>query len=131
MTMFNLPSDDQFGEMINDGVARLSKLYRNNLANVGFVVADEPTPDQRRQLQLRCDETLFGLYEGIPLTKRGTGYNLVLPDKITVFKLPMFRASRNPAEIAEHVRHTVWHEIAHYYGLNHAQIHKLDGTTKS
>lgn len=126
MATVSIPSDEEFEEMINDGISRLPKLYQENLNNVGFVIADEPTTEQRQELKLRCNETLFGLYQGIPLTKRGAGYNLVLPDKITIFKLPIVAASRTIDEIAEHVRHTVWHEVAHYYGLNHGQIHKLE-----
>jgi len=120
------PTDEQFEEWVNAGISAIPKLYQDNLNNVAIVIADEPTPEQREKLKLRCDQTLFGLYEGIPLTKRGTGYNLVLPDKITIFKLPMVHASQNEAEIKEQVRHTVWHEIAHFYGLNHDQIHKLE-----
>ncbi len=126
MNNIQIPSDEEFEEMINHGISRLPKLYQENLDNVGFVIADEPTADQREELKLRCHETLFGLYQGIPLTKRGSGYNLVLPDKITIFKLPIAAVSRSIEDVAEHVRHTVWHEIAHYYGLNHDQIHKLE-----
>ena len=121
-----VPTDEQFEDWVNAGISAIPKLYQGNLNNVAIVIADEPTPEQREKLKLRCDQTLFGLYEGIPLTKRGTGYNLVLPDKITIFKLPMVHASQNEAEIKEQVRHTVWHEIAHFYGLNHDQIHKLE-----
>lgn len=122
----DVPTDAEFEDWVNQGIAAIPKLYQESLNNVAIVIADEPTPEQRRKLKLRCDQTLFGLYEGIPLTKRGSGYNLVLPDKITIFKLPMAAASRNAAELQEHVRHTVWHEIAHFYGLNHDQIHKLE-----
>jgi predicted Zn-dependent protease with MMP-like domain len=128
MTTFDIPSDEEFEKMITDGISRLPKLYQDNLDNVGFVIADEPSEEQRIELKLHCHETLFGLYQGIPLTKRGSGYNLVLPDKITIFKLPLMSASASKEDLAEKVRHTVWHEIAHYYGLNHSQIHKLDGT---
>lgn len=126
MTIINIPSDKDFEEMINNGISSLPKLYQENLNNVGFVIADEPTPEQRKELKLRCNETLFGLYQGIPLTRRGSGYNLVLPDKITIFKLPIAAASSSVEDIVEHVRHTVWHEVAHFYGLNHDQIHKLE-----
>lgn len=126
MTIINIPSDKDFEEMINNGISSLPKLYQENLNNVGFVIADEPTPEQRKELKLRCNETLFGLYQGIPLTRRGSGYNLVLPDKITIFKLPIAAVSSSIEDIAEHVRHTVWHEVAHFYGLNHDQIHKLE-----
>ncbi|HEX5455941.1 MAG TPA: metallopeptidase family protein [Candidatus Saccharimonadales bacterium] len=120
-------SDKEFEELVNKAFDHIPELYQKNLNNVAVTIADEPTPAQREKLKLRCNETLFGLYEGIPLTQRGAGYNLVLPDRITIFKLPMLRAVNSMDELAEQVRHTLWHEIAHFYGLNHAQIHKLDG----
>lgn len=122
----NVPSDQQFEELVNKAIDAIPPLYQEYLDNVAITIADEPTPEQREELKLRCDQTLFGLYQGIPLTKRGAGYNMVIPDRITIFKLPMAAASNNMKELAEHVRHTVWHEIAHYYGLDHYQIHKLE-----
>jgi predicted Zn-dependent protease with MMP-like domain len=66
---------------------------------------------------------LLGLYEGIPLTRRGAGYNLVLPDKITIFKLPLVKyATWRGTKLFEEVKHTLWHEIAHFYGLDHTDI---------
>lgn len=124
--MMKIPDDKEFEQLVNKAIDAIPQLYQDYLDNVAITIADEPTPAQREQLKLRCNETLFGLYEGIPLTKRGAGYNLVIPDRITIFKLPMVAASNNEAELAEQVRHTVWHEIAHYYGLNHEQIHKLE-----
>lgn len=118
--------DQEFENYVNAGFSAIPPLYMENLDNVAIVIADEPSKQQKDKLKLRCDQTLFGLYEGIPLTKRGSGYNMVAPDKITIFKLPILAASRTPAEAKEHVRNTLWHEIAHYYGLDHAQIHKLD-----
>jgi len=124
--MVKIPDDKEFEELVNKAIDAIPQLYQDYLNNVAITIADEPTSAQREQLKLRCNETLFGLYEGIPLTKRGAGYNLVIPDRITIFKLPMVATSNNEAELAEQVRHTVWHEIAHYYGLNHEQIHKLE-----
>lgn len=126
MANIPIPTDKEFEELVNKAMDHIPELYQQNLNNVAITIADEPTPAQREKLKLRCNETLFGLYEGIPLTQRGAGYNLVIPDKITIFKLPMVYAVKNTAELAEQVRHTLWHEIAHYYGLNHAQIHKLE-----
>lgn len=123
----NIPSDELFEELVNQGIERIPKTFQENLNNVAIVIADEPTIEQRKKLKLRCDQTLFGLYEGIPLTKRGAGYNLVVPDKITIFKNPIALSSRDEADLRNKVRNTVWHEIAHYYGLNHDQIHKLEG----
>jgi len=60
---------------------------------------------------------LLGLYEGIPQTKRGSGYNLVLPDKITIFQKPIERVCRNDEEIEAEVQKVVRHEIAHHFGI--------------
>lgn len=68
---------------------------------------------------------LLGLYEGIPLTKRGTNYSGVLPDKITMFKNPILALSHNQNDLFEQIKRTLWHEIAHYYGLDHDRIDKI------
>ncbi len=106
----------------------LPQKYITGLNNVSVVIADDPDENQRTKLKLRCHETLFGLYEGIPLTKRGNGYNLVLPDKITLFKNPLLRASADIQAFRENTKRTLWHEIAHHYGLDHERIHKLENS---
>lgn len=119
-------SESEFDDLITRAMDELPQQYIQGLKNVVIVVAEEPTVDQRRDLKLHCNETLFGLYKGIPLTKRGGGYNMVLPDKITLFKQPLVRSSETPEELFRQVKHTLWHEIAHYYGLDHDRIHELE-----
>lgn len=126
----HIPTDEEFEQYVNESFNTIPPLYMEKLDNVAIVIADEPTPDQRDKLKLRCHDLLFGLYEGIPLTKRGVNYSLVVPDKITIFKLPIATVSRNVEEMKEQVRRTLWHEIAHYYGLGHGQIHKLEKKRK-
>ena len=118
-------SDDQFAGMIEEAMGRLPKAHLQAVKNVAVVYADEPTPEQRQELKLQCHETLFGLYEGVSLTRRN-GQTHYPPDKITIFKGPMQRASNTIPELKEEIRHTVWHEVAHYFGLDHDQIHKLE-----
>lgn len=120
-------TDEQFDKIISEQMDKLPQKYVEGLNNVAILYEDEPSPEQRAKLKLRCNETLLGLYEGIPMTKRTAGYNLVLPDKITLFKKPLLAKSRSLEEFKEEVRHTLWHEIAHFYGLDHDRIHKLDG----
>ena len=119
-------SDEDFEQLINQAMDELPQAYIERLDNVAITYDDEPTPEQREKLRLRCNETLFGLYEGIPLTKRNSGYNLVLPDKITIFKNPILHATNSPAELKRQIKHTLWHEIAHFYGLDHDRIHELE-----
>lgn len=119
-------SDELFDKVISDAMDELPEEYIQNLKNIAVVMAEEPTQEQRQKLKLHCNQTLFGLYEGIPLTKRGAGYNLVLPDKITLFKQPLLSASNSFVEFKQNVKRTLWHEIAHYYGLDHDRIHLLE-----
>jgi predicted Zn-dependent protease with MMP-like domain len=110
-------SDQVFEQMVEDAVARIPKRFADHLENVSFMVAEAPTREQGR---------LLGLYEGIPLPARNNGYSGVLPDIITIFKRPHEWMSADLDDLREQVRHTVWHEVAHYFGLNHARIRALE-----
>ncbi len=118
-------SDAQFEQLVAQAMDSLAK-QMEEVKNVGIVIADEPNPEQRKKLKLRGNETLFGLYEGIPLTRRNNNYSGVLPDKITLFKNPLAASASNLAELQEAVRHTLWHELAHHFGLDHDRIHNLE-----
>ena len=96
------------------------------LDNVDVVVADEPTPEQfDRRHAGDGEDTLFGLYEGVPLTERGSGYTMVLPDKITIYRGPLERACSSPAAIAREVRITVMHELAHHLGFDEDRLDEI------
>lgn len=118
-------SDEHFQELIDRAFDSLPKTHRDRVQNVAILFADAPTPEQRYELQLRHDQTLLGLYQGVPLSAR-QGRPSMLPDRITLFKLPLLMQAQNEAELYEAVRHTLWHEIAHYYGLGHDKIHELE-----
>lgn len=120
-----LVSDEEFQSLINDALESLPGQHVQNIKNVAILYEDEPTPEQREKLALRDDQTLLGLYEGIPLSYR-QGMGTTLPDKITLFKQPMIAHASNLDDLKEEIRHTLWHEIAHYYGLDHDKIHELE-----
>lgn len=103
----------------------LPQKYIKGLDNVAIVYADDPDEYQRAKSNLGEHSLLLGLYEGIPLTKRGAGYTFVLPDKITLFKNPILAVVRTEAQLFEQIKRTLWHEIAHYYGLDHSRIDAL------
>lgn len=119
-------SDEEFNRLIAETLDELPGEYTGRLENVLITYEDEPSPEQRERLKLRGGETLYGLYEGVPLTRRGNGYNMVLPDRITVFKLPLLRVSADMESLRAQVKHTLWHEIAHYFGLDHDRIHEIE-----
>ncbi|HEV7454569.1 MAG TPA: metallopeptidase family protein [Candidatus Saccharimonadales bacterium] len=118
-------TDEQFSEMIATAMTRLPSTHQAAVKNVAIVYEDDPSPEQREELKLQCHETLFGLYQGVPLSRR-QGMTSYPPDKITIFKNPMLRQARDMADLQKQVTHTVWHEVAHYFGLDHDQIHQLE-----
>jgi predicted Zn-dependent protease with MMP-like domain len=124
--MMIMLTQDEFEKIVSIAIDAIPEKYFKRLNNVAFVSADDPSPEQRRKLKLRDNQSLFGLYEGVPLTKRASGYNMVLPDKITIFKNPIEQASSSMDELQKLVQNTVWHEVAHYFGLDHTQIHELE-----
>lgn len=123
--MINL-TPEEFERIVARSMDSMPSQYIENMQNVAFVVEEEPSQEQRARLHLVNGRTLYGLYEGIPLTARGAGYNLVLPDKITIFKLPIESGCNTIEELEEEVKNTVWHEIAHHFGLGHGRIHELE-----
>ena len=118
-------SDEEFNRLISAAMDELPQKYIRGLDNVAVVYADDPDEHQRQKADLRPGNLLLGLYEGIPLTQRGAGYNFVLPDKITLFKNPILAVTNTPAQLFAQIKRTLWHEIAHYYGLNHDDIKRV------
>jgi predicted Zn-dependent protease with MMP-like domain len=118
-------SDEQFQLLIDQALAKLPGEHAKNIQNVAILYDEVPTPEQRLKLKLRDNQTLLGLYEGVPLSQR-QGQTSRLPDTITLFKAPLSRGISDLSGLENAIRHTLWHEIAHYYGLNHSQIDRLD-----
>ena len=118
-------NDKQFKKIVSQAIDAIPPPYMNRLENVAFIIEDLPTPAQSQLLGLRCNDLLFGLYEGVPLPQR-MGTTKLLPDKITLFKKPLEAVSKDMDDLTKRVKHTVWHEVAHYYGLGHRRIHELE-----
>lgn len=115
-------SDQIFDRLITRAMNELPQEYITGLDNVAIVLADEPTDEQKQKMKIDNHHVLLGLYEGIPLTQRGAGYTFVLPDKITLFKRSILATVRDETELFERIKRTLWHEIAHYYGLSHRDM---------
>lgn len=119
-------SDDDFSKLIGECLDELPEEYVKGLNNVLITYEDKPSEEQRQKQKLNPYQTLYGLYEGIPLTKRNAGYQFVLPDRITIFKLPILHNSPDIGALKAQVKHTLWHEVAHFYGLDHDRIHEIE-----
>ena len=118
-------SNQQFQDLINQSMDSLPPEHVKNIQNVAILVEDFPSNNQRQQLKLNNSQTLLGLYEGVPLARR-QGVQKVLPDKITLFKVPLESQAGSLEDLKEQIRHTLWHEIAHYYGHDHQSINSLE-----
>src|SRR5437763_12562931 len=107
---------EEFEEHVVEALELVPEEFRQYLADVAVMVEEWPSAEQRRRLRLRSNETLFGLYEGVPLPPRGSGYNLALPDRITLFQGPPEQDARGNAEhLRRQVRRMVLLEIAHHF----------------
>ena len=116
---------DKFEQLVKQGIEAIPERFLEKLDNVDIIIEDEPTEEQVRKLKLRPGAKLFGLYEGIPKTKRGH-YTWVLPDKITIFKKPIEEVASNDEQIKETVKKTVWHEIAHHFGMDEERVRRAE-----
>jgi len=109
--------NEEFEEIVHDIFKKLPKIFRKKLENVEIVIEDEPV----------AQKSLLGLYQGIPLKKRGFWYGNVMPDKITLFKNNIEHLSRNEEEIREWVSKVLIHEIGHYFGFGEEELRNIDG----
>ena len=110
-----------FERLVSDALEELPRSFQLRLENVAVVTQRWPSPRQLRQAGVPPGETLFGLYEGVPLTERD-GYNMALPDKITLFQGPIEAECRTRREMSNEVRETVAHEVAHYFGISDEEL---------
>ncbi len=106
---------EAFEKLVAEAIDEVPEEFLARLKNVAIVVEEEPNKEQLKKLKMRRDLTLLGLYEGVPLTKRGE-YTMALPDKISIFKKSIELIARTPEEIKKLVQDTVRHEIAHHFG---------------
>jgi len=115
--------EKRFKELVEEALDLLPKEFAEKLNNVSVVVEDFPSPYQIRKAKLTPYMLLFGLYEGVPQTKRGVYYSAI-PDKITIFKNAIEQIAQTEEQIRAQVRQTVIHEIGHHFGLSDAQLRK-------
>ena len=121
---------ERFEQLVNEGIKDIPQKFLDKLDNVGIVIEDNPTPEQLKKLKIRKNYVLFGLYEGIPKTVRWN-YADVLPDKITIFKNPIEESTQSDEEIKNIIKETVWHEIAHHFGMDEKEVRAAELRKKS
>ncbi len=116
----------KFRRLIEEALDTLPGEIRVRMENVMVLVEEEPTPEQIESAGLDpLQDTLFGFYEGVPLSDRGHDFGMGLPDRIILFYRPLIGSCRGPAAIREEIRRTVVHEVAHFLGLGDDEIEDL------
>ncbi len=118
------PSQSGFERLVGSALDTLPAGVQRLLEDVAIVIDDLPTPEQLRENELDDDETLYGLYEGTPATLYGSDW-VPLPNKITLFRLPLEEDFPDPDDLAEQVRVTVLHELAHHAGIDDDRLETL------
>ena len=114
-----------FEQLVAEALDELPRRFRRSLRNIAVIVEGEPSRELLEDLGLWPHGTLLGLYQGVPLPRRGFSYGNVLPDRITIFQRPIEAMGRTRRDIKEAVKDTVVHEIGHYFGLDDARIEEL------
>ena len=119
----------EFESLIENGFALLPDWVRKKIKNVAILVEDEPSREIRKQERLADDETLLGLYQGIPLSARGEEYGvgMTMPDTITLYQKPIEEAAAEDGiEIKKVIADTIWHEFAHHFGMDEGEVRERE-----
>lgn len=115
---------EAFEDLVDRALAAIPLPYRDALAEVAVVIEDEPTGEQLLQNGLEPWESMYGLYEGVPRTEYGADW-VAVPNRITLFRMPLEDNFAEPAELEAEVRRTVLHELAHHLGIDDDRLDEL------
>jgi predicted Zn-dependent protease with MMP-like domain len=116
----------EFERLVADALASIPQRFRDAMTNLVIVVEDEPARDLLREMEIEPPDTLFGLYQGTPLTERRWDYGNALPDRILLFQGPHEREADDEDDLVVSIGETLIHEIGHYFGLSEEQIEEIE-----
>ena len=116
----------EFEQYLKEAIATIPPRFRDAVRNLAIVVEDEPSDEVLREMEIEPPDTLFGLYQGTPLTERGWGYGNTLPDRITLYQGPIEDASENEDDLIVCIGETLIHELGHYFGLSEEEIEEIE-----
>ena len=117
---------DRFERLVADALETMPRRFRQAIRNVAVIVEDAPTSELLDEVGVDPPDTLFGLYEGVPLPEREWNHGNDLPDRITLFQAPIEEASQNNDEVVDTIGETVIHEFGHYFGLSEEEIEEIE-----
>jgi len=119
----------KFEKLVAEGFELLPQWVREKIKNVALLVEDEPSDEDRKAQELSDEETLLGLYKGIPLSERGEHYGVgpTMPDTITLYQIPIeVAAEEDGKDVRDVVAETIWHEYAHHFGMDEGEVRERE-----
>ena len=119
-------SKEDFTRLVEEALRDIPSRFRDAMTNIAIVVEDEPPADLLAELEIEPPDSLYGLYQGTPLTERNWGHGNALPDRITLFKIPIEEDSEDHEDVIVCIAETLIHEIGHYFGLSEEEIEEIE-----
>lgn len=116
----------KFERLVAEALGDIPARFRRAMQNIAIVVEDEPSRELLREMDIAPPDTLFGLYQGVPLTERHWGYGNALPDRILLFQGPHERDAEDQEDLIVSIAETLIHEIGHYFGMSEEQIEEIE-----
>ena len=117
---------EAFEQLVADALAGLPARFRKAMSNIAIIVEDEPSRETLREMDVEPPDTLFGLYQGTPLTERQWAHGNTLPDRILLFQGPHEREAEDQDDLVASIAETLIHEIGHYFGLSEEEIEEIE-----
>jgi predicted Zn-dependent protease with MMP-like domain len=116
----------RFEKLVEEALKEIPRRFRDAMANVAVVVEDEPSAELLEDLEIEPPDTLFGLYQGTPLTERAWAFGNTLPDRISIYQKPIEEECDTDDDIRDAIIETVIHEFGHYFGLSEEEIEEIE-----
>jgi predicted Zn-dependent protease with MMP-like domain len=117
---------ERFTILVEEALRGIPRRFRDAMKNIAIVVEDEPSQELLEDMDMEPGDTLFGLYQGTPLTEREAGYGNALPDRISIYQIPIEEACDDEEDIRQCVAETIIHEFGHYFGLSEEEIEEIE-----
>jgi predicted Zn-dependent protease with MMP-like domain len=115
-----------FERLVVEAITLIPKRFRRQIKNVALVVEDEPSLALLEEMEIEPPDSLYGLYQGTPLTERGATFGNTLPDRITLFQKPIEEDCEDEDEVRAVIGETLIHEVGHYFGLSEEEIEEIE-----
>ena len=117
---------EKFEQLVAEAITLIPKRFRREMKNIAIVVEDEPSAELLEEMEIEPPDSLYGLYQGTPLTERTSGYGNTLPDRVTLFKTPIEEDCDDEDDVRAVIGETLIHEVGHYFGLSEEEIEEIE-----